>query len=65
MSFVASRFKLGTRAAAAEEGDGEDLPQQLQAPAPKAAAQPSQQRKCRLAAKLDGFIRNTIHINII
>ena len=60
MSFVASRFKLGTRAAAAEEGDGEDLPQQLQAPAPKAAAQPSS--KC-LAMKLGGFIRS--HINII
>ena len=72
MSFCASRFKLGSRAAAAEDpqgpGDlgelpGEDVPQQLQV-----AAQPSQQRKCRLATKLDGFVRtppNTIHINII
>ena len=72
MSF-ASRFKLGTCAAAAEDSRGpgelaqlgeEDVPQQLQV-----AAQPSQQRKCRLAMKLDGLIRitirTTIHINII
>ena len=73
MSFCASRFKLGSRAAAAEDpqgpGDlgelpGEDVPQQLQV-----AAQPSQQRN-RLATKLDGFVGsppnilyNTYNIN--